>query len=349
MKALQFFAFLALALGAVTCTQTGQKEASPAKPSHKRVIHVQGHPHELLTQLHGAKDIKLEARLTGTPTDSIKISDITCWAGGLDPTITSEYIDSAILLVKWTGTPPIELYDSILIWGYRWNTISIYNDPVYGPETTFVKKYTIDMIRAVANSDCRFITLIQNTSEGNIAVGGFGYGFDASAYRPWVVFDSAGAAADTANIKFHYTGSPNCDRGQTAIPYNVSTQWREAIERAGSVPVVSEGGTGIILHPFDADYGYPAYDYDYWKKYSPIIEWRFIWQAGWYNGYWSFFNKDGLVGPFEPSDSSVTTRQLGHYSVDGFVFNPNPDIWPPEHDMSGGYAAYYGCDCGCPN
>ncbi|MDR2388387.1 MAG: hypothetical protein LBD89_01195 [Tannerellaceae bacterium] len=343
MKIIRFFIFPVLALGAVTCTQTGQKEASKPPQSHKRVIHVQGHPHELLTQLHGAKDVKIESGLTSTPTDSIVIDSFMCWVGGLDPTIPSEYVDSAVLLVKWTDGKRQIFGDSILAWGYRWNTISIYNDPVFGPETTFIKKYTIDMIRAVANSDCAFSALLQNTSEGNFAVGGFGFNHGGSQ-RVEIDFDTAGAAADTANIKFHYTGSPNCDRGQGAIPYNVEVQAYDAILRSTG-PLGT--GTGIIRHPFDADYGYPAYDYDYWALLNPSSR-TYRWQAGWYDGYWSFFNKEGLNGPFTYSNYSITTRQLGHYSVDGFAFNTDVLAWPPVHDMSGNYTTY-GCICGCSN
>jgi hypothetical protein len=319
--------------------------------AQKRVIKVQGHPHELLTQKHGGKeDATKEPRLTGTPTDSIKISDITCWAGSVDPTITPNYVDSAILVIKWTKRPIMEdTPDTIFVWGYRWNTISIYIDPVYGPDTSEVKKYTIDMIRAVANADCRFLALLQNTSEGNFTAGGFGYNaFPGNSGRAPVGFNASAAATDT-RIKFHYTGSPNCAVGQGAVPYSVSDQVSEAQKRAG-IAAESATGTGIIRHPFDADYGYPAYDYDYWQLPNLPIEVPLYWQAGWYNGYWAFYNKDQLIGPFSVSNYSITTRQLGHYTVDGFVFEDNPLVWPPLHDMGGGYSApYYPCNCGCAN
>ncbi|MDR1331900.1 MAG: hypothetical protein LBK07_07325 [Tannerella sp.] len=302
----------------------------------KGVIHVQGHPHEYLTKLHGGKeDVKTRA-VTGSTAD-INLADIICWAGSPDTTRT---IDSAVLVIKWTSLPPAYVQDSILIWGYRWN-----------PQTAEgwdVTKYTVDMIRAVANADCRFVALLQNSNGGSIAAGGFGYNYGDDVERPSVWFDYNHASMDDT-IKFHYEGPPNCEYGQGAIPYNLDSQWQEADRRAG-VPNYSSGtGNGIIRHPFDADYGYPAYDFDYWIRSTPIIvpTRPYSWQAGWYYSYWAFYHKEQLTGGFVADSLTITTRQLGNHYVDGFVFEDQPLIWPPTHDMSGNYNLPYDCNCGC--
>jgi hypothetical protein len=306
--------------------------------AQKRVIKVQGHPHEYLTDKYGGKeDATAKTRAVTGSTANINLADIKCWAGSPNPTLP---IDSAVLLIKFTGLSPYEYArDSILIWGYRWNPKTV--------EGYDVTKYTIDMIRAVANADCRFIAMLQSSSGLGFTAGGFGYNYDPDAFRPRVQFDAAAAAADDT-IKFHYTGSPNCDPryGQGAIPYDVTAQWQEALKKAGVPPYSSTGnGNGIIRHPFDADYGYPAYDFDYWVKYSPIIDQPYVWQSGWVYNYWSFYHKEQLTGNFVADTLSINNRKLDNHFVDGFVFNPG--VWPPLHDMSGDYSAIFNCDCGC--
>jgi hypothetical protein len=347
-KQVKFFTALII-LGVAACTQQQKapETGGRVQQSSKRIIHVQGHPHEYLTQLHGGREDAKERIVTGSTAD-ININDIQCWAGSVDPAITPNYIDSAVLVVKWTSRPEI-VTDSIYIWGYRWSRISIYNDPVYGPDTSDVHKYTIDMLRAVANADCRFSVMLQNTSGNNFTAGGFGYNTVTDfRVRVPLEFDSLGAVSDH-RINFKYTGSPNCNVGQSVLPYDVSGQVNEALTKAraaqtSTTPV--ETGTGVISHPFNADYGYPAYDYDYWHVPAILSQQPFLWQSGWYKGYWSFYHKNQLSGNFVADTQSITTRELGEHYVDGFVFEDQPLIWPPTHDMSGNYVAN-GCDCGC--
>jgi hypothetical protein len=304
----------------------------------KGVIHVQGHPHELLTIKHGGKeDVKTKLQLKVTETDSIKLSDIKCWAGGLDPDIAR--VDSAVLVIKFTSVPGEFAGDSILIWGYHWNPV---NKKGYD-----VHKYTIDMIRAVANADCRFLALLQNSSGGDFTAGGFGYNYGDDVYRPGVRFNYDAAVADTL-VEFYYADSINCAMAQGADPYDVTGQWQEALKRGGAYPfsAVTGPGNGIIRHPFDADYGYPAYDFDYWERYFPGLERPYTWQAGWNYNYWAFLSKDQLNGSFDFSDYGITTREIHHGYVDGFAFN-DVNAWPLEHDMSGPYKALYDCNCGC--
>lgn len=307
--------------------------------AQKGVVKVQGHPHELLTRKAAEGTWRVSPQTVSASGDvaNIVLDSIHCWVSDTIPGSTAP-IDSAVLLVKWSDKKVVATYgDSILAWGYRWTTYSIYIDSVYGPDTTYITKTTLDMIRAVANTDCRFIALLQNTSGTNFTVGGFGYNLDDDVRIPADAFAFDQAGADTT-VSFHYTGSPNCSVGQRVIPYNVKTQTTDAFMRASG----PEGkGTGIIRHPFDADYGYPAYDYDYWKLLvdEPFYEW----QSGWaVNGYWAFYIKNTLVGPFNYAPTGIAQRILQNHSVDGFVFQPGFSSLA----MSGDFTAPE-CDCGC--
>jgi hypothetical protein len=312
--------------------------------AQKRVVKVQGHPHELLTKWQA------EGKWRQPKAPLKRLGDVptpTCWTGHLDPTITSNYVDTAYLLVKWTDgkREALELADSMLIWGYVWNTISIYTYPDGTKDTSQVTAHTIDMLRAVANADCRFTILLQQTGVNGYTVGGIGYNYtEGDATRVPLQFDSINAFNDPL-IKFHYDSVPNCAVGQTALPYLPATQAQEAIDVATGTNKPLALGTGIIEHPFNVNYGYPAYDYDYWVLTYPK-EPNYEWQAGWsYNGYWAFYSGENHQVPTDYSDYGVTTRVLQNNSVDGFVF----DINFTSHDMSGEITANKGCDCNpCP-
>jgi hypothetical protein len=203
------------------------------------------------------------------------------------------------------------------------------------------------MLRAVANADCRFLLLLQQTGAGTTAVGGIGYNY-ADNRRVPVTFNQAGATAD-ARVKFRYVAPVNCDSvPQTALPFEPESQTKLAIQFAvGGTPATSNG---IIEHPFNANYGYPAYDYDYWVLTDTTTDVDHEWQAGWYDLYWSFYNGENLQIPATYSSSSVNTRVLQANSTDGFVPNdPNDSRWPPAHDMSGDYTVAEPCRCNlCP-
>jgi hypothetical protein len=274
-----------------------------------KVVHVQGkHPHEVLTK----KQQEGRWKQTKTKTKQVKAWVITpnCWVGDkIDPNYP---VDSAYLLVKWTDgkRPPLTPDDSLLVWGYVWNTYS-----VFGTDTTWDVRHTEDMIRAVANADCRFTALLQRTSSNTgYSVGGFGYNQtpDQTTRVP-LTYDYVGATTSPA-ISFQYTGAPfeECPQnGQTTIPVVPQTQVALAVD-AGYT-------TGIIEHPLNASYGYPAYDYDYFVLTNDTVTYR--WQAGWSNnGYWSFFTGENQQVPVDYASEGISTRVLQNNSTDGFVF-----------------------------
>ncbi|OAV64093.1 hypothetical protein Barb4_04426 [Bacteroidales bacterium Barb4] len=154
-------------------------------------------------------------------------------------------------------------------------------------------------------------------------------------------FDIRGASNDPF-IRFSYYPPANCATGQLAAPYSPELLTQTAITAAAGAPCKAR--SGIINHPLNADYSYPAYDYDYWQLDQNPTNTDWEWQAGWNSGYWAFYTKNLLSGPFTPSDYGIVSRQLSNHYVDGFVFETDPSVWPPTHDMSGDYTIVP-CSC----
>jgi hypothetical protein len=289
-----------------------------AQKREGNVITVQGHHHELLTkQAAEGKGVAAEAPRTpvGDVTNIIPDS-VHCTIGctTLDPMMSNPTISTAYLMVKWTDgkaaqRPGPTRNDSILIWKYQW--VSKYTHPVYGTMT--VSKYSIDMIRAVANFDKRFSTLLQNTGGGNFTVGAFGYNYMNDS-RMGVVFNLTAAQADTL-IKYNYTGNPNClaPYNQFALPDTTKSLVTEA--------VTASGATGVIKHPLDAAYSYPAYDYDYWVSTNPS-SYFYQWQAGWNYNYWAFYTGNVSSSPidYQYANYGIATQLLENNDIHYFVF-----------------------------
>jgi hypothetical protein len=306
-----------------------------AKAQHsKRGVHVQGHPHEVLTK-------KLREGTWTHPKTSKKPGDLpppedVCWVDerGLN---TSWEVDSAYLIVKWTDGKGD---DVPLVWGYRFNPISIYSG-----DTSYIAHHTIDMIRAVANSDTRFSVLIQYTGTSGHNAGGFGYNWTidqddqpvCSSIVP-VVFNLASAQS---NVAFTYSGTLDCNRnGQLALPPDPVRQAQWAIQTGAA--------SGFIDHPFNVAYGYPAYDYDYWilDTADPNAA-SHSWQAGWAaNGYWAFYvahnwQVPDVNDPDAYASLGITYQPLLNHDVHGFIFNLNFG----SYDFSGDINSH---PCACP-
>jgi hypothetical protein len=284
-----------------------------AQKREGNVVKVQGHVHELLTKQAAEKEAA--KKIIQTPIGNvynINPDSVTCWVGCVNTTDPMmQPVDTAYLLIKWTDGKAADRKDndSILIWGYIWNT--------HTPQGYDVNKYSIDMIRAVANFDCRFSTLQQNTGGGNFTVGGFGYNFATRDARVPIRFDYDGAKreSDLDTIHFNYTAPPNCAApyNQFAVPENP-----EPTDLAGQA-IDASYDTGVIKHPFDAAYSYPAYDYDYWVPTDPENP-DYQWQAGWTYGYWAFYVREGLSGTFDYAAKGEATQQLNNNSVHYFIF-----------------------------
>jgi hypothetical protein len=294
--------------------------------AQQRVIKVQGHPHEYLTKkLGGKEDARKTAKkvIRQQPNVIIDPDDIECWADIANLiTAPPAVVDTAYLLIKFTDgkTSPTGIVDSLIVWGFRYNSIDNYGDTV--------GIHTIDMLRTVANLDRRLTVMLQYTGVYGYSVTGIGYNHDKDCSRVPVSFDYKSAVSDTT-IAFHYAGTPNCDIGQVAVPPVPQTLAQLAIEVGDS--------TGIIDHPFNAFYGYPAYDYDYWKLdlYDPNPTLH-SWQAGWKNAYWGYFigvnRQVPTISNF--AELGISYQVLNNQEVHGFVFE-TPADYPPVHDFSG--------------
>jgi hypothetical protein len=285
--------------------------------AQQRHVKVQGHPHEVLTRkiAEGTAQHPVEQpAITGSTTNIVPDS-VHCWAGEPDEKLP---VDTAYLVVKFTDKKRDATGDGILLWGYRFNSGQ--------------NKTSLDMISAVGSIDPSFIVLLQNANvQYGYTVAGIGYNYAACERVPlW--FDLGSAVKDSAYIGFRYYYPPNTGMGQTTVPDDPQAQAEAAITNAAD--------TGVIVHPFDVvTYGYAAYDYDWWSLETDSTDYE--WQSGWYhNGYWSFYTKDQLDGPFSYSGVGVSSRVLKNNFVDGFAFSINFS----SVDMSGDYV---GAVCPC--
>ena len=102
--------------------------------------------------------------------------------------------------------------------------------------------------------------------------------------------------------------------GQTSAPGNFTSVY---CSRA----LTAAEETNIIEHPINArQYGYPAYDYDWWQPSETLDNTRQRWNAGWYDGYWSYWV--GGVDSEELSYSGLgySSRKLSDGQVDAWKY-----------------------------
>lgn len=185
--------------------------------------------------------------------EKVDFDKIVHWAG------TGE--NRAALVIQFNDDKD----DVAYVWGYRWNGTASGED----------------MLREVAACSSSLSALVQYTGSMGSTLDGIGI----SANRKLLdhlEYDFQSAAID-GQVSFGYF-EPNSLMGQTSAPGNETPQLvKTAIEASKT--------KGIIEHPLNARrYGYPAYDYDFWllsanHKEDPDLHW----QAGWYNGYWSYW------------------------------------------------------------
>jgi hypothetical protein len=318
---------------------------SAAVYGQQRVIKVQGHPHKFLTEKYGGKEDATTTRkaVSTQAGDTVYIvpDSIKCWID--EPQLLlNEGIDSAYLIIKWTDGKAI---DSVFVWGYRWNPVRYgANYPHHG----------IDMLRTVVNNDKRLSLLLQYSGVSGHSVGGLGLNMNnngASCSRVPLDFDIAGAQQE-GNVDFVYFGDTACivGKGQVDRPLNANNDVNAA--------KYDYTRLGVIVHPFGAQFGYPAYDFDYWEldSYTPNVQ---HWQAGWVkNGFWGYFRADNLRVPIPSTDfnndpdaaeNGITYELLQNRQVHAFVFEPNVGGYVYEVHQFNGKMRFMDCGCApCP-
>ena len=276
--------------------------------AQQRTVKVQGHPHESLTinATQGAARTAVSAVPGGI--DYVNPDSIKYWVD--EPRLNPYNIDSAYLIIRFTDDVA---FDSMYVWGYRYNA----DTPHHG----------IDLLRAVANNDKRLLVMLQYAGKLGHEVGGIGINWRSSGAdcsRPDLMLDVDAASADP-DVRFVYTngGTPDCADGQVATPTGASN-----IANFATVDMMRDG---ILEHPFDAGYGYPAYDYDHWIFNPYVSHTGWHWQAGLNkNGIWKYYRADNRRVPVPTGNPdkdpdaallSVTYEPLLNQQVHGFVFD----------------------------
>ena len=135
--------------------------------------------------------------------------------------------------------------------------------------------------------------------------------------------DGIGYSESTMNIQYNLQEAKDYPRnafdfdlpientllGQTSVPEHPAEDVAEAIREGLQ--------TGVIYHPLNAEvYGYPSYDYDSWTCDNATH-----WEAGWYEGYWSYFVREGQTSTFSYSGLGATSRKLEDGSWDAWSWN----------------------------
>lgn len=229
------------------------------------------------------------ATLTAMAGTGIDFNRIRHWAGSGQ--------NSAALVIQFNDGKDDRAY----VWGYRWDGDASGED----------------MIRAVAAASGCLTILVQNTGSMGYTLDGVGLG-KGREYLDHLEYDFQKAAIE-GQVSFNYF-EPNTLMGQTSAPGNdTPAMVQAAIDDART--------TGVIEHPLNARrYGYPAYDYDFWQLSDGQRDNNGLhWQAGWYDGYWSYWiGKEGqTMEDMAYSGLGMSSAQIESGSVNMWNFNPD--------------------------
>lgn len=184
------------------------------------------------------------------------------------------------------------------VWGFRWNGTATGED----------------LVRAVAGQSSALTAMIQYTGSMGSTLNGFGMAPDRSVLDGLAYdFDNAALAGE---VSFGYF-TPETSMGQDEAPgYDTPDMCAAAIERART--------SGVIEHPLNAfRYGYPAYDYDYWKlDESYANEPLYRWRSGWYDGYWSYWHGPNDYDYMSYSGLGMSSTVLQDGTVQAWKWTP---------------------------
>lgn len=212
---------------------------------------------------------------------------------------TGEGPNRSALVVQFQDNGPKEAY----VWGFRWDPADYEGGQPSGE----------DMFRAIAGANSDILLFTQYTGWMGCTVDGIGFQFpgqEKTLHK--IVYDFQGASADP-RVSFDYY-TPNELMGQTSAPGNFTSVY---CSRA----LTAAEETNVIEHPINArQYGYPAYDYDWWQPSETLDNTRQRWNAGWYDGYWSYWV--GGVDSEELSYSGLgySSRKLSDGQVDAWKY-----------------------------
>lgn len=234
--------------------------------------------------------------------ETIDWSLITHWAG--------EGNNRAALVVQFASGSNVDNPGAV-VWGYRW--------------TDDATPTGYDMISEIATASDDLAIFTQYTGYMGRTLCGIGFAKEVEAVLGALEYDFDSASEDP-NISFDFF-DPNMSMGQTSAPGGTAIDLAfEAIEEAME--------THILDHPLNYDaYGYPAYDYDWWQPSA--LDSGEYWNAGWYNGYWSYW-----VGGTDMSDLAYSGLGMSSvYLADGDV-NGWKYLAINEDDMNDDFSNY---------
>lgn len=209
--------------------------------------------------------------------------------------------NKAALVVQFADNGPKEAY----VWGFRWDD-SQYPDGAPTGE---------DMARDIAANSPDLLLFTQYTGSMGSTVCGFGY-YDPDGFpmSESISYDFDGASTDK-RVSFNYF-TPNETMHQTSAPgYETPGLCGDAIAASAE--------SHIIEHPLNfRNYGYPAYDYDWWQSSSDFATNGQRWNAGWYDGYWSYWTGGTDFDELGYSGVGMSSRRLSDGQVDAWKFTP---------------------------
>ncbi|MCM1110989.1 MAG: DUF5074 domain-containing protein [Clostridium sp.] len=207
---------------------------------------------------------------------------------------TGEGENRAALVVQFLGD------ENAYVWGYRWPK---------GEE-----RNGVTMFKDIAADTYNLICFAQYTGQYGETLCGVGLS-DGMSLLNSLYFDFDFAKNESGATFDYY--SANTFMGQTEAPGDRTPDLcAAAISAAAS--------THVIQHPLDyGTYGYPAYDYDAWRvdtsssSYNPDDRWN----AGWYDGYWSYWTSPGNGQELSYSGVGYTGRILTDGCIDGWRYS----------------------------
>lgn len=240
----------------------------------------------------------------GVSAETVDFDKITHWAG--------EGPNKAALVVSLVPGDG-QKSPGVPVWGYRWAD---------GENPT-----CFDMMTAIASESDDLLVLVQNTGEMGYTLNGLGYSRIAEALVSNIVYDFDGAVADD-RISFGFY-EPNKAMSQTSAPGgDTPALVAAAIDDAKS--------THVIYHPLDVEaFGYPAYDYDRWTLDREACDdpSECYWNAGWYDGYWSYWTGDADLDNLAYSPLGMSSVSLHDGEVHAWKYNDfggvSSEEWEP--------------------
>ena len=220
--------------------------------------------------------------------ETIDWDKIQFWSG------TGE--NKAALVIQFEKNMPDN--PGAIVWGFRWSE----GENPSGE----------DMARAIAAGSSDLTLFTQFTGDMGNTVCGFGYSRSRETLLNNLIYDYEGASADD-RISFGFENA-NTGMNQTYAPgAEAVSMIYESIDNAKE--------SHIIDHPLNQrEFGYACYDYDWWKLSSDLVSSECFWNAGWYDGFWSYWIGDEKIENLGYSGLGMSSVKLSDGDVNGWRY-----------------------------